>query len=150
VIPRAGRVLALDLGTVRTGVAVSDSSQVLASPLTTLPGGAALASVRELVDAEDAVGVLVGLPRNMDGSTGPAARAAQAAADALAAGLQVPVIVVDERLTTVVADRSLRTQGRHGPARRRVIDRSAATVLLQGWLDGRSGGAGGDPVASRR
>jgi len=85
--------------------------------------------------------VLVGLPRNMDGSRGPAARAAEAEAAVLGAALPVPVQLVDERLTTVSADRALRASGRGGRARRRVVDQVAATVLLQGWLDGAAGAA---------
>jgi putative Holliday junction resolvase len=134
----AGRVLALDLGTVRVGVAVSDPTATLASPLTTLRAGDR-AGVAELVGAEAVGLVLVGLPRNMDGSLGPAATAAQAEAAALTALLPVPVRLVDERLTTVSADRALRAQGRRAPARRQVVDQTAATVLLQGWLDGAEG-----------
>ncbi len=132
------RVLALDLGTARVGVAVSDATATLASPLATLrPGDHA--GVAGIVAEEEVGLVLVGLPRNMDGSRGPAARAAEAEAAALAAALPVPVALVDERLTTVGADRALRAQGRRGPARRRVIDQAAAAVLLQGWLDGADG-----------
>jgi len=143
----AGRVLALDPGSVRVGVAVSDATATLASPLATL-GAGDRAGVADLVAQEGAALVLVGLPRNMDGSAGPAARLAEAEAAALAAVLAVPVLLVDERLTTVQADRALRRQGRRAPARRRVVDQVAATVLLQGWLDGadgarwRAGGAG--------
>jgi putative Holliday junction resolvase len=143
----ARRVLALDLGTARVGVAVSDATATLASPLTTL-GAGDRAGVAALVEAEGAGLVLVGLPRNMDGSRGPAARAAEAEAEALAATLAVPVLLVDERLTTVSADRALRAQGRRAPARRRVVDQAAAAVLLQGWLDGADGErwrAGGSP-----
>jgi putative Holliday junction resolvase len=149
----AGRVLALDLGAARVGVAVSDATAVLASPLTTLRAGDHWAIAR-LVEEEGVALVLVGLPRNMDGSHGPAARAAEAEAGAIAATLAVPVVLVDERLTTVSADRALRAQGgRKGPARRRVVDRAAAAVLLQGWLDGgegarwRAGGTGSAPPA---
>jgi len=132
------RVLALDLGTTRVGVAVSDATATLASPLATVAAGdrARLAS---LVEEEGASLVLVGLPRNMDGSLGPAARAARAEAAALADSLPVPVLLVDERLTTVSADRALREQGRRGRARRRLVDQAAAAVLLQGWLDGADG-----------
>ena len=134
----AGRVLAVDPGTARVGVAVSDATATLASPLTTLRAGDR-AGLAALVAEEGVALVLVGLPRNMDGSSGPSARLAQAEADALAGLLTVPVALVDERLTTVQADRTLRERGRRAPARRRVVDQLAATVLLQGWLDGAEG-----------
>src|SRR5581483_1787254 len=134
------RVLALDLGTARTGVAVSDATATLARPLETVAAGDH-ARIAALVDAEEVGVVLVGLPRNMDGSRGPAARAAEAEAAVLGAALPVPVQLVDERLTTVSADRALRASGRGGRARRRIVDQVAATVLLQGWLDGAAGAA---------
>jgi putative Holliday junction resolvase len=136
------RVLALDLGSVRVGVAVSDATATLASPLTTVhrrgDRPAEHAEIARIVADEEAGLVLVGLPRNMDGSVGPAAAAARAEARELAGAVGVPVRLVDERLTTVSADRLLRGDGR---SRRRVIDRAAAAVLLQGWLDGPAGAA---------
>lgn len=80
--------------------------------------------------------VVVGLPLSLDGSEGPAARAARAEARALAAELPVPVVLHDERLTTVEAHRLLAEAGLDERARRRVVDRAAAAVLLQAWLDG--------------
>ena len=143
------RVLALDLGTKRVGVAVSDATGVLATPLTTIirtgDRQGEHRQVARLVLDEEAVLVIVGLPLNMDGSRGPAARAAEEEAAALAAVLPVPVQLLDERLTTVAADRVLLGQGKRAPARRRVVDRTAAAILLQGWLDGggpRRGGEG--------
>jgi len=140
-----GRVVALDLGTKRVGVAVSDATATLASPRTTITRSGDPAHDRRrfaaLADEEDAELVLVGLPLNMDGSHGPAADAARAEAEALATLLDVPVLLVDERLTTVTADRALMAGGARAPARRRVIDQAAATVLLQAWLDGAAGGA---------
>jgi putative Holliday junction resolvase len=135
------RVLALDLGSKRIGVAISDATGVLASPLTTLARSPDLVDeVAGLVASEDASWVIVGLPLNMDGSRGPAAVAASAEASALAAALPVPVELVDERLTTVAADRALIGRGRRAPARRKVVDQTAAAILLQGWLDGRRRG----------
>jgi putative Holliday junction resolvase len=135
--------LALDLGSKRVGVAVSDATGTLASPLTTVTRsgdvGADRRAIAELVAAEEAVVVVIGLPLNMDGSRGPAAQAAAEEAEALAGVLDVPVELADERLTTVVADRALIALGKRAPARRRVVDRTAATVLLQGWLDGPAG-----------
>ena len=137
------RVLALDLGSKRVGVAVSDATALLASPVTTIERSTDRrrdrARVAALVAEEEAALVLVGLPLNMDGSRGPAAEAAQAEAEALGAVLDVPVVLVDERLTTVSADRALLERGVRGPERRRRVDRAAAAVLLQAWLDGADG-----------
>lgn len=135
------RVLALDLGTRRIGVAVSDPTGVLASPLTTVARSGDPAAdhraIAGLVVAEQVSRVVVGLPLNMDGSRGPAARAAEAEADAMGPILGVPIELVDERLTTVAADKVLIARGRRAPQRRRIVDQTAATLLLQGWLDGR-------------
>ena len=137
------RVVALDLGTKRVGVAVSDATATLATPRTTIARSGDRQGehrrVAELVEEEEAVLVVVGLPLNMDGSAGPAARAAREEVAALEAVLPVPVELADERLTTVVADRTLLAQGRRAPARRRVVDQTAAAVLLQTWLDGPGG-----------
>ena len=137
------RVLALDLGSKQVGVAVSDATALLASPVTTIERSTDRrrdrARVAALVAEEEAALVLVGLPLNMDGSRGPAAEAAQAEAEALGAVLDVPVVLVDERLTTVSADRALLERGVRGPERRRRVDRAAAAVLLQAWLDGAGG-----------
>lgn len=139
-------MLGLDLGTVRIGVASCDAGRVLASPLTVLartkdlPGDRR--AIRRLVEDEEAVLVVVGMPWSLDGSAGPAARAAQAEVAALAEALPVPVTTYDERLTTVTAERLLDEQDVRGPARRKVVDMVAAAVMLQAWLDGpgRSGG----------
>jgi putative Holliday junction resolvase len=139
------RVLALDLGSKRVGVAISDPTGILASPLTTIhrrgDRDAEHREVAALVGDEGVGRVIVGLPLNMNGSWGPAARAAKEEAEMLsvalkAVGLDVPVDLVDERLTTVAADRLLIERGKRAPKRRQVVDRTAAALLLQGWLDG--------------
>jgi putative Holliday junction resolvase len=139
--PPAGRVLGIDLGTVRIGVAVSDAGQRLATGLTVITrsgdAGADRQAVARLVAAEDAVAVVVGLPRSMDGSLGPAARAALEEVDRLEEQLALPVEAYDERLTTVAATQALRAGGTRGRAVRGVVDQVAAAVMLQSWLDGR-------------
>jgi putative holliday junction resolvase len=151
----AARVLALDLGSKRVGVAVSDTTATLASPLATIERSGDPTRdhhrVAALVAEEEAALVLVGLPTNMDGSQGPAAVAAQAEAEALAVVLAgaARVVLVDERLTTVSADRVLQERGKRAPARRRVVDQVAAAVLLQGWLDG-TGGRGWRAAEAQR
>lgn len=139
-LPSSGRVLGLDLGSVRVGVASCDAGRIMASPLTVLPRTKDLVGDRRviarLVEDEQAVLVVVGMPTSLDGSAGPAAVAAQREVAALAAVLPVPVTSYDERFTTVSADRLLAEQGMRGPARRKVIDMAAAAVMLQAWLDG--------------
>ena len=128
--------MAVDLGTVRTGVAVSDELGMLAQPWKTLPGGdAALEAVVSAVGEVNPVRVLVGLPRNMDGSYGPAAEGARAFAEQLKSRVQCPVDRWDERLTTVSAQRALRESGRKARDQRGVVDQVAAQFLLQSWLD---------------
>jgi putative Holliday junction resolvase len=135
------RVLALDLGSKRIGVAVSDRSGTIATPLVVLQRSGRTSldheRIRALVEEEEAVRLVVGLPLSMDGSTGRAAQAAIDEAKALATVVGVPVETFDERRTTVTADRILMEMGKRGPARREVIDKVAAAVILQTWLDGR-------------
>ena len=88
-----------------------------------------------MVDELGAERVVVGLPLSLDGSDGPAARAARAEAEVLAEVLPVPVELWDERLTTVSADRDLMALRMKADARRRVVDKVAAAVMLQSWLD---------------
>ncbi len=130
------RTMAVDLGTARTGIAVSDELGMLAQPWKTLPGGeasleAVVAAAGELKPGR----ILVGLPRNMDGTYGPAAEAARAFAEQLRARVDCPVDLWDERLTTVAAQRSLRESGRKARDQRGVVDQVAAQILLQSWLD---------------
>jgi putative Holliday junction resolvase len=131
-----GRIMALDLGAVRTGVAVSDELGMLAQPWQTLPGGAAaLDAVVSAVGEVKPLRVLVGLPRNMDGTDGPAAIAARQFAVDLRARVTCPVELWDERLTTVAAQKALRASGRKARDQRGVVDQVAAQILLQSWLD---------------
>ena len=133
----SGRVLGLDLGTRRIGVAVS--SGTIATPHSVLERGrdraADHAAIAALVDEVGAERVVVGLPLSLDGKMGPAATAAADEANALGDVLAVPVETYDERLTTVTADRSLSALGLKGQARRRLVDQVAAAVILQAWLD---------------
>ncbi len=136
------RVLGVDLGARRIGLACSDVTGTLASPLSVLersgdPGRDHAAIVAAAREAE-AASIVVGLPLSLDGSDGPAARAARTEVDELAAvaGPDLPVSVHDERLTTVSAERNLAAAGVKGRARRKVIDSAAAAVMLQSWLEG--------------
>jgi putative Holliday junction resolvase len=138
------RALGLDLGSKRIGVAVSDRSGTIASPLTVLQRSGSRRTDHEriaaLVREEEAEVVVVGMPRSLSGAQGPAARAATAEIAALASVVDVPVETSDERFTTVTANRALAESGVRGPARRQVVDKVAAAVILQSWLDARRAG----------
>ena len=135
------RVLAIDHGSVRIGLALSDPTGTLARPLPFVPakGDAKLArELAALAGKELAELILLGLPRHMDGSLGEAAAKVQAFAAALTQATKIPVQMVDERLTTVQASRQLQEAGRNTREQRGRIDSEAAAVLLQGWLDARA------------
>ncbi|MGH3569725.1 MAG: Holliday junction resolvase RuvX [Pseudonocardia sp.] len=140
--PGRGRRLGIDVGTVRIGVALSDPDGVLATPLVTVPrdveGGSDLRALVDLVSEHEVVQVVVGLPRTLAGREGVAAQAAREFAAALSVVLDahdVPIVMVDERLSTVVATRQLRASGRSGRRQRAVVDQVAAVAILQSWLD---------------
>jgi putative Holliday junction resolvase len=134
------RAVGIDLGEKRIGVAVSAGT--LATPYEVIQRSGDRRrdrrAIAELVAEVAAEVVVVGLPLSLDGSLGPAARAALEEVDALRDTLAVPVETYDERLTTVTADRQLKEQGLDATARRRVVDKVAASILLQAWLDARS------------
>ncbi|HZY76834.1 MAG TPA: Holliday junction resolvase RuvX [Jatrophihabitantaceae bacterium] len=136
-----GTWLGIDVGTVRVGVAKSDPSGILATPLVTLSRDTRddrdIAELAALVAEHAAVGVVVGLPRTLAGREGTSAQFARDYAARLAAVIApVPVEHVDERLTTVSAQRKLQQGGVKGSkAKRAVIDQAAAVELLQHWLD---------------
>jgi putative Holliday junction resolvase len=135
-----GRVVGVDLGSKRVGVAVSDAGRVIASPYEVVIRSGDPAEDRKrlatIVEEVDASLVVVGLPLSMDGSVGAAATSALEEAAALAEVVAVPVETFDERLTTVSADRSMRAGRMGAVARRKVVDKVAAAVMLQAWLDG--------------
>jgi len=133
------RALGLDLGQKRVGVAVSDSAGALAMPIEVLDrlGNRTREhrAIAQLVEEWDVEIVVVGLPYNMDGTVGSQARRYAAEAKALGDTLDVPVVLYDERLTTVTAERSLMEQNVNAQHRRHIIDKVAASVMLQSWLD---------------
>lgn len=138
------RAVAVDLGTRRIGVAVSDSAGTMAFPRPRIDRsgdrGADHRAIAAVVDEVGATVVVVGLPLSLDGRRGPAAAAAVAEAEELGAALRqrgVTVETLDERLTTVSAEAGLATAGKRGTERRATVDSAAATVLLQSWLDRR-------------
>lgn len=133
-----GRVLGLDLGDVRIGVAVSDPDRRVAVPIGTVQVGrppGELKAIAALVAEHEANLVVLGDPVSMDGERGPRAALAAELAEALRAIVRVPVVLQDERLTTVEAKRRLREAGVKGRDRRAVVDATAAQLILQSWLD---------------
>ena len=136
-----GRVLGLDLGDARIGVAISDDRRRIAVPLGTVRTGAPadVKAIADLVHGHGVTLVVIGHPLHLSGEAGERAHHAERFAEALDAFLDVPVLLQDERLSSVEADRALREAGASGRERRRTVDRSAATVILQAWLDAGAG-----------
>lgn len=132
-----GRVLGLDLGDARIGVAISDDARRLAVPLGTVRTGAPadLRAIADLVEEHDVTLVVIGHPLQLSGEPGERAHHAERFVEALSSVLAVPVVLQDERLSTVEAERALRAAGAGARERRAAVDRSAATVILQAWLD---------------
>jgi putative Holliday junction resolvase len=150
--PRS-RVLALDVGTRRLGVAVSDPTGSVATPLATLPRGSAEAdasAIARLAAEQEAGTVVAGLPVSLSGHQGPAARAVRAYVDQLRELLPGLVFeLADERFSTVEAERALVARGVGRRARREVVDQVAASVFLQAWLDARRRPSAADSPAER-
>ena len=133
------RILALDHGTKRIGIAVSDETKTIAQPLEYIPAGPFadfLARLKKLLVEKEVDLVLIGLPRNMDGSYGPAAQKVQAFVAVLRSAITVPIKTWDERLTSAQANRIL-IQGKvRRDQRKEKVDKMAAAILLQSYLDG--------------
>jgi putative Holliday junction resolvase len=132
------RILAIDYGSARIGLALSDPTGTLARPLPFLPakGDAKLAKeIAALVTKESIERILLGLPRHMNGELGEAASKVQAFATVLGQATTVKIELLDERLSTVQASRQLHEAGRDSRKQRGKIDSESATVLLQAWLD---------------
>jgi putative Holliday junction resolvase len=137
-MPAPGRALGLDLGDVRIGVAISDEARRVAVAFGTIHVGrppGELRAVSDIVREHDVRTVVVGLPLSLGGGRGPRSAHAEAFAEGLRAIVSVPVVLQDERLTTVEAERGLRAAGIPGRDRRAVVDAEAARILLQAWLD---------------
>ncbi|NDK90997.1 Holliday junction resolvase RuvX [Gordonia desulfuricans] len=137
-----GRRLGIDVGSVRVGVAVCDPDGILATPVETvrrdIGGGTDIARIAELVAEYEAIGVVIGLPKTLRNTDGPAVEAARGFGDTLAPVIDpVAIEYADERLTTVTAAQALRASGRSAKSSRGVIDQAAAVAILQGWLDAR-------------
>jgi putative Holliday junction resolvase len=134
------RALGLDIGAARVGVAVSDRDGTVASPVAVLDARALARDARALVRiAEDyeAECLVVGMPLTMAGEEGPQAAIVRAEAERLAAALGLPVEYHDERLSSAEARRVMRESGKSEKAQRGALDKVAAAIVLQGWLDAR-------------
>ena len=132
------RILALDPGTKRIGVAVSDETKTIAQPLEWIPAepfAGFLARLKQILQEKEVDLVLIGLPRNMNGTYGPAAQKAEAFAAALRTAITVPIKMRDERLTTLQANKLLVQGNVRRDKRKDKVDKMAAALLLQSYLD---------------
>jgi len=130
------RILGIDLGQARIGVAVSDELGMLAHPVETIPASTdALKRIAQIVQEKNAERVVIGLPRHMNGTVGTGASDALAFANKLRSVVSCEVITWDERLTTAAANRALRTSGKKTRDSRAYVDQVAAQMILQGYLD---------------
>jgi putative holliday junction resolvase len=135
----SGRILGLDVGSKRIGVAVSDEQGLIASPVEAVERGKRdVERFRELIDRLGTQRIVAGLPTGMSGREGPQAADVRAYAELLAEELDLPLDYWDERLTTMVAERALIASGARRERRKKQIDSVAAAVMLQGYLDAQS------------
>ena len=137
-LPASSRLIGLDPGSKTVGVALSDPSRMVASPTEQLKRGKfrdLAARLEALVKTEEVGGLVVGLPLNMDGSEGPSAQSARQFAENLAARLEIPVALWDERLSTAAVERTLIDADLSRRRRAEVVDKLAAAYILQGALD---------------
>ena len=132
------RILALDHGTKRIGVAVSDETRTIAQPLEYIPAepfADFLERLRKLLVEKEVDVILIGMPRNMDGSYGPAAQKVEAFVAVLRSAVTVPIKLWDERLTSTIANRALIQGNVRRGKRKEKVDKMAAAILLQSYLD---------------
>ncbi len=132
------RILALDHGSKRIGVAVSDETKTIAQPLEYIPAepfADFLARLKKILLEKEVDFILLGQPRNMDGSYGPAAQKVEAFATALKTAITIPIKMWDERLTSTMANRALIQAGVRRDKRKEKVDKMAAAILLQSYLD---------------
>ena len=137
-LPGSGKLLGLDLGTKTIGVAISDGMRYSATPLETIARTkftADAARLLELIDENGAVGIVLGLPLNMDGSEGPRVQSTRAFARSLGQKTELPIVFWDERLSTSAVTRMLIEADTRREKRAEVVDKLAASYILQGFLD---------------
>lgn len=130
------RLLGLDVGERRIGVAISDELGMIASPLCTVDArGDVVGELRSIINQYAIARVIVGLPIGLSGREGPQAKTVRAVADDLSCQLGIEFVYSDERLSSAVAEQALRSQGTRREKRKTHIDNMAAAVILQGYLD---------------
>ena len=135
------RVLAIDHGTKRMGIALSDPTGIIAQPLEFIPAepfGKLLERLKQIIQEKQVEMILVGMPRNMDGTYGPAAQKVQEFVAALKEALGLPLKTWDERLTSAQANRFLLMGNVRRQDRKEKVDKAAAAILLQSYLDSQS------------
>lgn len=136
-----GRLLGIDYGTKRVGLAISDTLGLTASPLDVVRRADVLTRVKELVSTYDVTGLIIGLPTGLSGHEGEAARGARRLGDELSEATGLDVEFVDERFTSRIAEEALLGSGMKRRSRRETVDKVAAAIILQAYLD-RHGGNG--------
>ncbi|MFO1241797.1 MAG: Holliday junction resolvase RuvX [Rickettsiales bacterium] len=133
------RLLGFDLGEVRIGVALSDTSRTIASPLMMLPRkkkfSDVASAIAELIKKHQVGGIVIGLPLNMDGSEGPRVQSVRAFANNLSKHIDIPIHFWDERMSTMAVARTLEESGISHTSRKEQVDKMAASYILQGYLD---------------
>lgn len=138
-LPASGTLLGIDPGSKTLGIAASDELRLIATPVETIQRGRKLAPALrrlfEIVDDRNAVGLVVGLPLNMDGSKGPRVQSAKALAQNILAARDLPIVFFDERLTSAQVERSMIDADLSRARRAELIDSSAAALILQTALD---------------
>jgi len=145
------RILGLDVGERRIGIAVADERVRVALPVTVVERSdlpVDLDGIARLVQEQGAEAVVIGLPISLNGTLGPQAQAVKAFGQELSARLSLPIEYWDERLSTVEAERRLASAGRRGPKARARRDAAAAAIVLQGYLDSQAQGSPSAPFES--
>jgi putative Holliday junction resolvase len=145
------RILGLDVGERRIGVAIADESVRVALPITVVERrepSADLDAIARLAQEQGAEAIVIGLPISLNGSLGPQAQTVKAFGQELAARLALPIEYWDERLSTVEAERRLADAGRRGPKAKARRDAAAAAIVLQSYLDSRAQGSPSSPFES--
>lgn len=143
VMPEAGRILGIDLGDVRTGIAVSDNGQLLANGVKTVQAKSRAALIELLAEqatAFAAVGIVMGNPVNMNGTVGQRSEKVRQFAELLRERVCLPVVLFDERCSTMAAHRILNLTDTRGKKRKAVVDTLSAQIILQNFLDARRAG----------
>ena len=138
IIPLKNSILGIDLGKKRTGIAISDINQKIASPLKVIENmkfNEILDILKKIVTDRDICAIVVGDPINMDGSIGPKSQSSRSFIRNLSKELDIPILLWDERLTTVSAERSLLEADLSRKKRQQIIDKIAASIILQNFLD---------------